>query len=52
MQQLLKQLPMYIEKEHHHVIKKVADIGIVWHPDTLLQPNDTLVGTTLSCRKF
>ena len=39
---------MYFEKKHFHVGKKVADIGYVWHPDTLFQPNDILVGTSLS----
>ena len=24
----------------------------IWHPDTLFQPNDILVGTSLTCRKY
>ena len=46
-QQLPRQMPTYIEKKHYHVGKKVADICFVWHLDTLFQPNDILVGTSL-----
>ena len=41
-----------IEKKHYHVGKKVVHVGSVWHPDTLFQPNDILVGTSFSCRKY
>ena len=51
MQQLPRQMPTYIEKNHYHVCKKVADVGFLWHPDTLFQPNDILVGTSLSLVK-
>ena len=34
----------YIEKKHYQVGKKVAHVGFPWHPDTLFQPNDFLVG--------
>ena len=50
--QLTRQMSTYIEKKHYHVSKNVADVSFVWHPDTLLQPNDILVGTSLSCRKY
>ena len=26
---------------------KIASVGFVWHPDTLFQPNDIFVGTSL-----
>ena len=32
--------------------QKVADVGFVWHPDTLFQSNDISVGTYLSCRSY
>ena len=35
-----------------HMGKKVAGVGFVWHPGTLFQPNDILIGTSVSCRKF
>ena len=41
-------MPTYYEKNHHHVGKNVADVGFAWHPDTLFQPNDISVGTSLS----
>ena len=34
MQQLLRQLPMYIEKNHYHVDKKVGNVRFAWHTDT------------------
>ena len=46
--ELLRQMPTYIEKKHYHVGKKFADVDFVWHPDTLFQPNDISVGTSLS----
>ena len=50
--QLPRQLPVYIEKEHYHIGKKVANVGFVWHPDILFQSNDISVGTSFSCRKY
>ena len=50
--QLLRQMPTYIEKKHYHVGKRIADIGFVWNPDTLFQPNDILAGPSLCCRKY
>ena len=47
MQQLPMQMPTYTEKKHYHVSKKFTDVSSVWHPDTLFQPNDILVGTSL-----
>ena len=44
-------MPKYIEKKHYHVGKNVADVGFVMAPiNTLFQPNDTSVGSSLSCR--
>ena len=31
--------------------KKIAQFTFPWHQDTLFQPNDILVGTSLSCGK-
>ena len=50
--QLLRHMKAYIEKKHYHVGKKVADLGLVWHPDTLFQPNDISVGSSFFCRKY
>ena len=33
-------LPTYIEKKHYCHGKKVADVGFLWHLDTLFQPSD------------
>ena len=44
-------LRTYIEKKHYHVDKKGAEVGFVWHLDTLFQPNNILVGTSFCCRK-
>ena len=52
MRQLLRHMKAYIEKKHYHVGKKVADLGLVWHPDTLFQPNDISVGSSFFCRKY
>ena len=35
-----------------HINKKVTNVGFVWYPNTLFQPNDILMGTSLSCRKY
>ena len=40
----MQQLLIYIDKKHYEVWKKVTDVGFVWLPDTLFQPNDILVG--------
>ena len=49
-----RQLPTYIEKKtkNHHVGKKVAKVGFVWHPDTLFKHNGISVGTSLLCKKY
>ena len=41
--QLLRKMPTYIKKKHYHFGKKVADVGFVWHPDTLFQANNISV---------
>ena len=48
----MQQLLTYIEQKHYNVLKKVANVSFVWHPDTLFQPNDILFGTCFSCRKY
>ena len=40
------------EKKHYHVGKKIVDVGFVWHPDILFQPNYISGETSLSCRKY
>ena len=50
--QLRIQIQAYIEKKHYHVGKLVTHVGFVWHPDTLLQPNDTSEGISFSCREY
>ena len=42
--QFPRQMPVYIEKKHYQVGKKVAHVGFAWHPNTLFQSNDILVG--------
>ena len=49
---LLSQMLTYIKKKYYHISEKVADVDFVWHPDTLFEPNDISVGTSLSCRKY
>ena len=41
-----------LRKKWNHVGKKVADVGFVWYPETLFQPNEILIGTSPSCRKY
>ena len=31
----------------HHAFPIHAGVGFVWHPDTLFQPNDISIGTSL-----
>lgn len=50
-QQLLRQMPIYIEKKHR-ISKKVAEVGFAWHPVTLFQISYVSVGTSLSCQKY
>ena len=38
---------MCIEKKLYHVGKTVAGVGFEWYPDTLFQPNDISVGTSV-----
>ena len=45
---LLRQMLTYIKKKYYHISKKVAYVGFVWHPDTLFEPSDISVGTSLS----
>ena len=40
----------YIEKEHYHIDKNIANIGFVWHSDISFQPNEptsVLYGTQI-----
>ena len=45
--QLPRQMRTYIDKNALSRQQKVADMDFVWHPDTLFQSNDVLVGTSL-----
>ena len=38
---------VYWKKKHYHVGEKVAEVGFVWHPEALYQPNDISIGTSL-----
>ena len=40
-------MPPYIEKKHFHVGKNVADVGFLWHSDTLFQLTYISFGTSV-----
>ena len=38
---------VYWKKKNYHIGEKVAEVGFVWHPEALYQPNDISIGTSL-----
>ena len=45
---------IYWEKalSHQQKVADVANMGFLWHPDTLFQSNEILVRSSLSCTKY